>query len=100
MGMKFDGLVFEWDEEKNRINQRKHGVRFELAARVFRDENKVEIFDRGHSHEEDRWQVIGMVNKILFVVYTERGSHIRIISARPANRTERRMYHDRNLYYP
>ena len=60
---------------------------------VFEDENRVEEFDELHSDEEDRWQVIGMINKILFVVYTERGETSRIISARETNKTERRKYY-------
>ena len=87
--------VFEWDEEKARQNFIKHGVRFETAAHVFEDEERIEIFDDLHSSREPRYQVIGMVNKVLFVVYTERMTRIRLISAREATPLERRLYHDR-----
>ena len=87
------GRYFEWDDEKAESNWKKHKIAFEDAILVFEDENRVEEFDELHSDEEDRWQVIGMVNKILFVVYTERGETSRIISAREANKTERRKYY-------
>ena len=86
-------MIFEWDDEKNRINLRKHGVDFKDAAQVFFDDNRIEWFDEEHSDYEDRWQVIGMVNEILFVIYTERGENIRLISARKAKPKERRIYY-------
>ena len=88
-------MQFEWDEEKARKNFEKHGVYFQTARRVFWDENRIEIFDEAHSTEEERYNVIGMVNKILFVVYTERGERIRIISAREATAEEKDVYYDR-----
>ena len=96
--MKESGLLFEWDAEKNRRNFIKHGIRFETAAKVFRDKNRIEIYDELHSGTEDRYQTIGLVHDVLFVVYTERRNNIRIISARPANRVERGLYYDRDLY--
>ncbi|MBR4151428.1 MAG: BrnT family toxin [Selenomonadaceae bacterium] len=86
-------LVFEWDEEKNRINKRKHNVSFETAANVFLDEDRIEQPDEFHSDDEERWQVIGMVDEILFVIYTKREEKTRIISARKANAKERRKYY-------
>lgn len=86
-------IVFEWDEEKNRTNFRKHNIDFNDAAKVFADENRVERLDEFHSDDEDRWQVIGMVDDILFVVYTEREYKTRLISARLANKKERRIYY-------
>ncbi|MBQ3304605.1 MAG: BrnT family toxin [Clostridia bacterium] len=90
-------MQFEWDEEKAALNLKKHGVRFETAARVFCDENRIELFDSIHSDEEERYNTIGMVDNILFVVYTERKNRVRLISARPANRKERRLYYDHYL---
>ena len=93
-------MVFEWDDEKNRINLRKHGVDFKDAAQVFFDDNRIEWFDEEHSDDEDRWQVIGMVNEILFVIYTERDEKTRIISARKADKAERREYYGNgDLYF-
>ncbi len=92
---KWNELEFEWDEEKARSNYIKHGVRFETAAHVFEDENLLEYYDAYHSGPEDRYQVIGKVNQILFVVYTERKERIRLISARKATKMERKRYHDR-----
>ena len=91
--LKFGEMLFEWDEEKNKINRKKHGVDFYDAAMVFSDENRIESFDDLHSDEEERWQVIGKVKDILFVVYTERNDSTRLISARKADAYERRMYY-------
>ena len=91
--MRADSFKFSWDEEKNRINRRKHGISFETAIHIFADRERIEIYDEAHSIEEDRYQTIGMVQNVLFVVYTERADEIRIISARKANKTERRLYY-------
>jgi len=88
-------LLFEWDEEKNAANIKKHGIDFEDAIRVFEDDDRIEIYDAAHSGEEDRYNTIGMVNDVLFVVYTERRESIRVISARPATRGERSIYYGR-----
>lgn len=86
-------LEFEWDEEKARKNLKKHGVPFELAAKVFLDENRIEIYDEANSIDEDRYITIGMTGDILFVVYTERYPRIRLISARLATARERKVYY-------
>lgn len=120
------GMAFEYDENKNRINIEKHGISFHNAARIFFDFDRIEYYDEKHSVEEDRYQTIGdtsagrsaaveidgtvyqsigMVNEILFVVYTERvrtrenGSQteiIRLISARLATNFERGLYYGKN----
>ena len=86
-------LNFEWDEEKEKLNIKKHGISFSTAALVFDDEDRIEIYDAIHSLDEDRYITIGSVGKILFVVYTNRDSSIRLISARLANERERRLYY-------
>ena len=86
-------LRFEWDEEKNKINIQKHGIAFETAAKVFADTNRIEIYDEAHSIDEDRYITIGLAGDILFVVYTERCSGIRMISARLASARERNLYY-------
>ena len=85
-------LIFEWDSEKAELNWKKHGINFEDATRVFEDENRIDYLDEVHSDYEDRYITIGRVEKILFVVYTEREDRTRIISARKANKSERREY--------
>ena len=89
----------EWDDKKAAINKQKHGVSFETAALVFADENRIERYDDKHSQDEDRWQVIGMVDDILFVVYTERVDAIRLVTARAATPKERREYIDYSTSY-
>lgn len=90
--------LFAWDDDKAELNRKKHAISFEDAAQVFADENRIERFDEEHSDEEDRYITIGKVDKILFVIYTERvnAANInvtRLISARKANAKERRDYY-------
>ncbi|MCL2271107.1 MAG: BrnT family toxin [Treponema sp.] len=86
-------LGFEWDTEKEQENFREHGIDFNAAERVFLDYFRMERHDDDSSDYEDRWQTMGFYNDVLFVVYTERGDAIRIISARVAEPFERRIYH-------
>lgn len=92
-------MTFEWDEEKNLLNQRKHGISFETAAYVFEDENYIEMYDFEHSKEVDRYIAIGCVGDVLFVVFTEKKENIRLISARAATESERRLYYDQDIRY-
>lgn len=85
--------LVEWDDNKNRINIRKHGISFETAALVFADEERIEYYDKLHSLDEDRYVVLGCVQGILYVVYTMRGEAARLISARMATPTERKIYY-------
>ncbi len=81
-------MNFEWDDEKNFINQQKHGVSFKEARGLFDSEvDPLEIFDSGHSDFEDRFIAIGPIRHgLVVVVYTEREDDItRIIGARLAN---------------
>jgi uncharacterized DUF497 family protein len=90
--MKLIGI--EWDEEKNKLNKQEHDLSFETAQHVFADTERLERFDRsvGNAAREERWQTLGKVGPVLFVVYTERGENKRIISARAAEKHERRSY--------
>lgn len=92
-------MTFEWDEEKNILNQKKHGISFETASYIFKDEKYIEMYDFEHSIDEDRYIAIGCVGDVLFVVFTERRENIRLISARLATESERRLYHDQDFYY-
>lgn len=89
-----DGRLVEWDDNKNSINKRKHGISFETAALVFGDVNSVEFYDEKHSIDEERYIILGLVNKVLFVVFTDRQDATRIISARVATAAERKIYYD------
>ena len=100
MNLEIDGQFFEWDDEKAEINKRKHGIRFETAIKVFEDENrKIRRDDKHSTINEERWQTIGKVKNILFVVYTERSDTTRIIMARKAEPSERRAYYDSEEIY-
>lgn len=90
-------MQFEWDEQKEKTNIKKHGLDFETASRVFDDENRLEWYDENHSEYEDRYITIGLIDDIaciIMAVYTEREEAIRIISARRATKQEREMYYD------
>jgi uncharacterized DUF497 family protein len=92
---------FEWDPAKAESNRRKHGVSFETAMRVFGDPFAHSVQDRVEGGEM-RWQTLGLVEGrvLLLVTHTVREEEedwetievIRIISARKADRTERRRY--------
>ena len=96
MKLKVGDLRIEWDSQKNSLNVKKHGIYFKDAAFVFFDKNRLEYYDIRHSDQEDRYIVIGMVYDVLFVIYTERGEFIRIISARKATPIERELYYGKN----
>lgn len=96
--MVFVKYDFEWDDQKNIANFRKHGVWFEEARTIWRDAQAVEFFDPEHSDEEDRYIRVGLStrNRLLLVVFCERdsGHMIRIISARKATPEERTQYEE------
>ena len=81
-------MRFEWDADKAALNLKKHGVDFRDAVRVFYDVNRIEWYDSAHSDDEDRYNTIGMVREVLFVVYTERRERTRILFARKATLRE------------
>lgn len=89
-------IKFEWDNSKEASNFKKHGVSFEEAKTVFYDERAVQFYDEESSNTEDRFIMLGMSFKLrlLIVCHCERqkGSIIRIISARKATRQETRYY--------
>ena len=85
--------------KKNKINFAKHGIDFETAMLIFNDLQRIEIYDMEHSKEEERYSTIGMVNDVIFAVYTERKDNIRLISARIATKTERSIYYDQDSYF-
>lgn len=94
----YGDLNFIWDDAKNTSNKVKHGISFETAALVFNDQYRIDFYDEENSLEEDRYNTIGLVGDILFVVYTEADTEdyecIRIISARPAEGCEIQAYND------
>lgn len=88
-------MKVEWDEAKNELNKTKHHISFEAASYVFADPFRLERYDysENNNREEDSFQTIGKVGEILFVVYTERSDSYRLISARLADKEERRLYY-------
>lgn len=97
MDTEFQGIRFEWDDEKAEANRLKHdGVSFFEAASVFLDPLSLIFDDNEHSEEERRFLTIGlsMQSRVVIVSYTERGDVVRIISARKAEPKEIRAYED------
>ena len=94
--LSIDDLQFTWDENKNRLNQKKHKVSFQEAQSVFYDEQAKLINDSDHSKDEDRFILLGLSStlKVLVVIhaYREDDEIIRIISARKATKTESKTY--------
>lgn len=86
-------MKFEWDADKNQKNIEKHGVSFEDASKIF-DGFTVDAIDDRFDYDEERTISIGMFRGvvILMVVHTDRNGVCRIISARPAKRSERKIY--------
>ena len=89
-------LHFEWDDEKAEANVRKHGISFEEAKSVFRDDRAKLIGDPDHSQDEDRFVLLGLSEtlRLLVVCHCYRGENhvIRIISARKATTNESKSY--------
>lgn len=92
---------FEWDAAKARTNLKKHRVSFRAATAVFRDPLARTIFDDEHSEDEERWVTLGRAQngQYLVVIHTftqvsEAEIHIRIISAREADRQEMQDYEE------
>ncbi len=86
------GQIIQWDDEKNEINIRKHGISLKAACYVFADPHRKWWLDVQHSVSEKRYKTLGRIGKIVFAVYTERGDVIRLISARRATEKEREVY--------
>lgn len=91
-------LEFEWDAGKASSNRKKHGVAFEEATTAFYDSLSKTIPDPLHSEGEQRLVLIGQssVRRLIVVVHVDRGSRIRLVSARPATRKERKQYEQAN----
>lgn len=91
-------IRFEWDENKNEINKRKHKISFEEAQTVFYDEQALVIDDPEHSEMEERFIILGLSKKANLLVvchcYRDSDSVIRIISARKATKSEIKQYRE------
>jgi hypothetical protein len=89
-------LQFEWDKRKESANVKKHGVSFDEARTCFYDEKAIQFFDPDHSDEEDRFILLGISHKLNTLVvchcFREKEAHVRIISARKADKDEEYYY--------
>ena len=90
---------YEWDQDKAKINLRKHQVSFQEGATVFNDPLVATQLDPDHSRDEQRFIAIGrsVRGQVLVVVFTERGNKIRLISCRKATPRERKVYEEDNF---
>lgn len=91
-------MIFEWDDIKNELNKRKHGISFEEAKEIFNDPLHIAILDERYNFFEERWITIGQTSKNKIIVaanlyFDDSGEEIiRIISARKATSHERSQY--------
>lgn len=92
-------MQFEWDQNKNQLNKKKHGLGFEAASLVFQDPSLLSVPDDRYAYCEERWQSLGLVQGILIYVahIVREDNHgeeiIRIISARAATSKETKKYY-------
>ena len=88
--------MYEWDEDKNRANKKKHGIGFEEAKKIF-DGPVLTREDDREDYGEERFLSMGMVGShaVVIVAHTDRAGVTRIISARKATKTEQGMYHEK-----
>ncbi len=87
-------MEFEWDPNKAETNLQKHKIAFDVAIKVFLDPWRIED-EFEDDNDGQRFNVLGIVEGfLLHVTYTMRGDIYRIISARPAERHEKRRYHE------
>jgi uncharacterized DUF497 family protein len=89
-------MRFEWDPRKAAANLRKHGISFEEATTALRDDLALTGRDPDHSTGEARYITFGVSSqgRLLVVSHTERGGSVRIISARTATKSERKIYEE------
>jgi len=89
-------VIFEWDPDKAAVNLTKHGVSFEEAATVFEDPLAETFDDPDHSDSEERFLTFGMSRqrRALVVAHCDRGERVRIFSARPMTRREKRQHEE------
>ena len=86
-------MEFEWDDAKSRACFVHRGFDFACAVRAFLDPNRIVDLDRRWDYGEDRYRLLGAIGwRVFVVIYTMRGSAIRIISARKATRKETEDY--------
>ena len=77
-----DSKTFEWDQEKNNLNQKKHNISFEEAQYAFSDSKRIIAKDLEHSEDEERYYCFGQIaESIVTVRFTYRNNKIRIIGA-------------------
>jgi hypothetical protein len=91
-------VEFAWDAHNDLKSYTKHGVSREEAESAFLDERRLDFADPLHSHHENRFVTLARSARprILLVAWTLRGKYVRVISARPASRKERRVYEEKN----
>jgi uncharacterized DUF497 family protein len=91
-------MGFEWDENKNLENIRKHGISFSVAIEAFDDELAIPFSDHEHSTAgEARYALLGMCKAgLVFISFTIRGTKYRIISVRKASKRMHKIYAENN----
>lgn len=96
MEKPFAATGFDWDASNVEKNWKKHRVQFAECEEIFSDPHLLILPDKAHSQIEDRYLALGTTkgNRPLFAAFTERKGKIRVVSARPMSRKERKAYHE------
>jgi uncharacterized DUF497 family protein len=88
-------MTYEWDEKKNKTNEKKHGLNFADAEYVFGGQ-VLTVEDVGEDYGEQRFNCLGLLeDRVVHITYTERGDITHIISMRKANKREQKIYFER-----
>jgi uncharacterized protein len=89
-------ISVSWDDRKNEVNKKKHGISFDETKTVFFDENAVRYFDPDHSDDEDRYLMVGVSQQLRIIIvshcFRKNDSVIRVFSARKATKSEEDVY--------
>ncbi len=87
---------FDWDDGNIVKNEKKHHLKWQLIEEIFFNIPLLLLEDIKHSKDENRCFALGVTNekRNLFVAYTKRDNKIRVISARPMNKNERKIYEE------
>lgn len=86
-------ITFHWDEQKNKINQQKHGITFAEAESVFFDDYAIQFWDEDHSQEEERFLLLGINSKKrLTKIIARNGKYLSLISPKIARTRIKQLY--------
>ena len=93
------GRYFKWEDDNAALNFERHGLTFQTATLIFKDECRIEDYDFHNSFYKDCWKAIGLVADVALVIFSDCEDFTRIISARRTTAEERRYYDEMSTTY-